>query len=48
MTVAHAEVVPATVTDGADIEDWRKEEDATIRLMRAIAAACKAEPALSA
>lgn len=48
MTTAHAEVVPATVTDDADIEDWRKDEDATIRLMRAIAAACKAEPALNA
>jgi pyruvate dehydrogenase E2 component (dihydrolipoamide acetyltransferase) len=47
MTAAHAEVVPATVTDDADIEDWRKDEDATIRLMRAIAAACKAEPALN-
>ncbi|WP_439922843.1 dihydrolipoamide acetyltransferase family protein [Nitrobacter sp. JJSN] len=48
MTAAHAEVVPATVTDDADIEEWRKGEDATIRLMRAIAAACKAEPALNA
>lgn len=48
MTAAHAEVVPATVTDDADIEHWRKDEDATIRLMRAIAAACKAEPALNA
>jgi pyruvate dehydrogenase E2 component (dihydrolipoamide acetyltransferase) len=48
MTAAHAEVAPATVTDDADIEEWRKGEDATIRLMRAIAAACKAEPALNA
>ena len=48
MTAAHAEVVPATVTDDADIEEWRKGEDATIRLMRAIAAACMAEPALNA
>jgi pyruvate dehydrogenase E2 component (dihydrolipoamide acetyltransferase) len=48
MTAAHAEVAPATVTDDADIEGWRKGEDATIRLMRAIAAACKAEPALNA
>jgi pyruvate dehydrogenase E2 component (dihydrolipoamide acetyltransferase) len=48
MTAAHAEVVPATVTDDADIDDWRKGEDATIRLVRAIAAACKAEPALNA
>jgi len=41
-------VVPATVTDDADIEDWRKGEDVTIRLARAIAAACKAEPSLNA
>jgi pyruvate dehydrogenase E2 component (dihydrolipoamide acetyltransferase) len=48
MTAAHAEVVPATVTDDADIEEWRKDGDATIRLMRAIATACKAEPVLNA
>ena len=48
MAAAHAEVVPATVTDDADIEEWRKDSDATTRLMRAIAAACRAEPALNA
>jgi pyruvate dehydrogenase E2 component (dihydrolipoamide acetyltransferase) len=48
MTAAHAEIVPATVTDEADIDDWRPGEDVTIRLARAIAAACKAEPALNA
>jgi pyruvate dehydrogenase E2 component (dihydrolipoamide acetyltransferase) len=48
MTAAHAEIVPATVTDDADIGDWRQGEDVTIRLVRAIAAACKAEPALNA
>jgi 2-oxoisovalerate dehydrogenase E2 component (dihydrolipoyl transacylase) len=48
MTAAHARVVPSTVTDDADIEDWRKGEDVTIRLVRAIAAACKAEPSLNA
>ncbi len=48
MTTAHAEIVPATVTDEADIDDWRQGEDVTIRLVRAIAAACKAEPALNA
>ena len=48
MAAAHAEIVPATVTDDADIDDWRTGEDATIRLVRAIAAACKAEPALNA
>ena len=48
MTTAHAEIVPATITDEADIDDWRQGEDVTIRLVRAIAAACKAEPALNA
>ncbi len=48
MAAAHAEVVAATVTDDADIDDWRSGEDASIRLMRAIAAACRAEPALNA
>jgi pyruvate dehydrogenase E2 component (dihydrolipoamide acetyltransferase) len=47
MAAAHAEVVPASVTDEADIGDWPSGEDATIRLVRAIAAACKAEPALN-
>jgi pyruvate dehydrogenase E2 component (dihydrolipoamide acetyltransferase) len=48
MAAAHAEVARTTVTDEADIEDWRKGEDVTIRLVRAIAAACKAEPSLNA
>jgi 2-oxoisovalerate dehydrogenase E2 component (dihydrolipoyl transacylase) len=48
MTAAHARVVPASVTDEADVDDWPKGEDVTIRLVRAIAAACKAEPSLNA
>ena len=48
MTAAHAEVVPASVSDEADIGDWAPGEDATIRLVQAIAAACKAEPSLNA
>jgi pyruvate dehydrogenase E2 component (dihydrolipoamide acetyltransferase) len=48
MAAAHAEVVPANVTEEADIGDWRPGEDATIRLVRGIAAACKAEPSLNA
>ena len=48
MTAAHAQIVPATVTDEADIDDWPTGEDVTIRLVRAIAAACKAEHALNA
>ncbi len=48
MERAHAEVVPATVTDLADIDDWPPGTDITMRLIRAIAAGCKAEPALNA
>ena len=48
MAAAHAQVVPASVTDEADIGGWPSGEDATIRLVRAIAAACKAEPSLNA
>jgi len=48
MAAAHAEVVPSGVTDEADIDAWAPGEDVTIRLVRAIAAACKAEPSLNA
>jgi pyruvate dehydrogenase E2 component (dihydrolipoamide acetyltransferase) len=47
MTAAHASIVSSTVSDEADIEGWRRGEDVTIRLAQAIAAACKAEPALN-
>jgi 2-oxoisovalerate dehydrogenase E2 component (dihydrolipoyl transacylase) len=48
MAAAHAEVVPTSVTDEADIDDWPHGEDLTMRLVGAIAAACAAEPALNA
>jgi len=48
MARAHAEVVPATVIDVADIGDWPDGADVTLRLVRAIVAACRAEPALNA
>ncbi|HZT47410.1 MAG TPA: dihydrolipoamide acetyltransferase family protein [Hyphomicrobiaceae bacterium] len=48
MAAAHAEVVPASVSEEADIGAWVPGQDATIRLVRAIAAACKAEPSLNA
>jgi pyruvate dehydrogenase E2 component (dihydrolipoamide acetyltransferase) len=47
MTRAHAEVVPASVTDEADISDWAPGTDTTVRLVRAIARACDAQPALN-
>jgi 2-oxoisovalerate dehydrogenase E2 component (dihydrolipoyl transacylase) len=48
MAAAHAEVVRTTVNDEADIDDWHKSEDVTIRIVRAIASACQAEPSLNA
>jgi 2-oxoisovalerate dehydrogenase E2 component (dihydrolipoyl transacylase) len=48
MAAAHAEVVRTTVTDEADIDGWQKGEDVTIRVVRAIAAACRSEPSLNA
>jgi pyruvate dehydrogenase E2 component (dihydrolipoamide acetyltransferase) len=48
MERAHAEVVPATVTEEADIHGWPPGSDVTLRLIRAIAAGCKSEPALNA
>jgi pyruvate dehydrogenase E2 component (dihydrolipoamide acetyltransferase) len=48
MALAHAEVARTTVIEEADIGDWRPGEDVTIRLVRAIAAACAAEPSLNA
>ncbi|WP_299649205.1 dihydrolipoamide acetyltransferase family protein [uncultured Tateyamaria sp.] len=41
-------VAPATVTDRADIHRWDARENATLRLVQAIAVACVAEPALNA
>ncbi len=48
MAKAHAEVVPATVTDEADVEAWPAGTDVTLRLIRAVAAGCSAAPALNA
>jgi pyruvate dehydrogenase E2 component (dihydrolipoamide acetyltransferase) len=48
MERAHAEVVPATLTDVADVHDWAPGSDVTMRLIRAIVAGCAAEPALNA
>jgi pyruvate dehydrogenase E2 component (dihydrolipoamide acetyltransferase) len=48
MTLARDNVASCTIIDDADIHDWRQGEDFTPRLLRAIAAGCKAEPALNA
>ena len=48
MARSHAEIVPATVSDEADIEAWPPKTDITIRLVRAVVAGCTASPALNA
>ncbi len=48
MTLAHAEVVPATVSEEADVAAWSGRQDVTMRLIRAIVAGCEASPALNA
>ena len=48
MADAHAQVVPTTLVDDADLHAWLGKQDITSRLVRAIVAACKAVPALNA
>jgi len=48
MARSHAGIVPATVSDEADIAAWAPQSDVTIRLARAIAAGCAASPGLNA
>jgi pyruvate dehydrogenase E2 component (dihydrolipoamide acetyltransferase) len=45
---AWREVAHATIQDEVDIATWLPAEDVTCRLVRAIIAACKAEPSLNA
>jgi len=48
MADAHAQVVPTTLCDDADLHAWIGKQDITARLIRAIVAACKMVPALNA
>jgi 2-oxoisovalerate dehydrogenase E2 component (dihydrolipoyl transacylase) len=48
MADAHAQVVPTTIVDDADLHAWLGKQDITARLVRAIVAACKTVPALNA
>ena len=48
MSRAHAEVVPVSLFDDADVDHWFGRDDTTIRLVRALAAACRAAPELNA
>ena len=48
MADAHAQVVPTTLVDDADLHAWIGKQDITARLIRAIVYACKTVPALNA
>jgi pyruvate dehydrogenase E2 component (dihydrolipoamide acetyltransferase) len=47
MSAAHAEVVPTTLMDDADLHAWGHGEDIMARLIRALVHACASEPALN-
>ncbi len=48
MTLSHAQVVPVSIVDDADLFLWNKEQDFTMRLLRAIVCAVKEIPLLNA
>jgi len=48
MQQAHAEIVPATIHDEADVESWIANGDVTVRLIRAIVSGVAASPVLNA
>jgi len=48
MSAAHAQVVPTTLVDDADLHAWIGKQDITARLIRSIVVACKAVPSLNA
>jgi len=48
MEQSHAEIVPASVHDEADVEGWIAGGDVTVRLIKAMVAGCRASPILNA
>jgi len=48
MELATAEVASATIMDDADIDAWPADTHTMLRLIRALVAGCRAEPALNA
>ncbi|MGC1182871.1 dihydrolipoamide acetyltransferase family protein [Legionella sp.] len=48
MVQSHTEVVPVSIFDEADINNWRPETDITVRIIRALVHASQKEPALNA
>jgi pyruvate dehydrogenase E2 component (dihydrolipoamide acetyltransferase) len=48
MADSHAQIVPTTIVDDADLHAWQPGNDITVRLLRSLVTACKAVPALNA
>ena len=48
MQNSHANIVPTTIMDDADINNWPAGEDITVRLIRSLVVAAQAEPTLNA
>lgn len=48
MKQAQLSIVPVTLVDDADIHAWSEKTDITLRLIRAVMAACQREPRLNA
>lgn len=47
MAESHAQIVPTTIMDDADIQNWSAGEDITARLIRSIVKGIEKEPALN-
>lgn len=48
MQQSHRDIVPVTLIDEVDIHAWKTKQDTTVRIIRAIIAACIVESALNA
>jgi pyruvate dehydrogenase E2 component (dihydrolipoamide acetyltransferase) len=48
MAEAHAQVVPTTITEDADVGLWEGKQDITVRMIRSLVAAARREPGLNA
>ena len=48
MSQSHRDVVPVSLMDDADLHSWVGKQDITLRLIRAIEAACKEVPIMNA
>jgi pyruvate dehydrogenase E2 component (dihydrolipoamide acetyltransferase) len=48
MAEAHAQVVPTTITEDADVGLWEGKQDITVRMIRSLVAGARREPGLNA